>query len=256
MKILEVAEILCADRTSICPFHRAIALFGFQATLLAPGYPVFARNARVLAAIKLLEHIEQDMAPLREFYKRMDDTRYRTVLPLIFSEGGARQLRQMGTAGDFWQQIVIRMGEASNVASLVEFSHRFARHGEPRPRQLGGITMATDFVAKAESISKSTLKNRRKDYAAHAVFLYLMLRHHGNFKPQKLSGKNFATRLLAQADNTAATRNFFADYASLRKNLAPRGYKFVDLPQSFHALKRAEIVTEPFSAWEIKIIRS
>lgn len=256
MSIPKVVEILCAESSSICPFHRAINLFGFQAAILAPGHPGFVRNAHVLAAVKILQHIEQEIASTSDFYKNLDDPRYRTVLPLVFSEGGAWRLGQMGTMKDFWQQIVHRLREVSDIACLVEFSHRFAHHGEQKPRQLGGITMATHFVEKAEKISEGTLKNRRRDYATHAVFQYLMLRYHRNFKPKKLIGKNFATRLLHQAADIASTRNFFADYAALKKCLAPRGYKFVDLSQSFYVPKRAEIVTEPFNAREIKIIQS
>jgi hypothetical protein len=255
MVLQDLARVLCQSDQSYSLHQRAIALFGFQVAILSPSTPVLESEARVLAALKILENMESDTARNADLEERLRIVGYRELLDLIMREGGARRLRSTWTTKDLWHDVGIRLNQAKDVARMVRFSHRFAKFGEPTARKKGGPTMARHFVWKTTGLSDGTLRQRWREYGGTAVLQYLMLLHHRNLRPKQLSGRNFVTRLFEQADDIEGLRAFFAAYVDLTRTLRPRGYKFDDpkfedlgTPKSSYGLK-------PFSAQELKVIK-
>jgi hypothetical protein len=256
MLLEELARGLCQSDQSYSLHQRAIALFGFQVAILSPAVPVLESGARVLAALKILESMENDTAGNAGLEERLRIVGYRELLDLIMREGGARRLRSTWTTKEFSDQISVRLDEAKDVALMVQFSHRFAKFGEPRTRQTGGPTMARYFVRKRTGPSDSTLKQRWREYSDTAVLQYLMLRHHRNLIPKRLSGKNFVGRLFEQAHDIQGLRAFFAAYVDLTRTLRPRGYKFDDLKIQTLASPVLSYALKPFSERELKVIKN
>ena len=255
MVLQDLARVLCQSDQSYSLHQRAIALFGFQVAILTPSVPVRESEARVLAALKILERVEIDTARNAGLEERLKIVGYRELLDLIIREGGARRLRSIWTTKDLWDDVSIRLKEAKDVALLVRFSHRFATFGQPTARQIGGSTMARDFVCKTTGRSDGTLRNRWREYRATAVLQYLMLFHHKKLKPKQLSGKNFVERLFEQAEDIQGLRAFFAAYLDLAKTLRPRGYKFDDLKIEIVDSPAPSYELKPFSQTELEIIK-
>lgn len=229
MLLQKLARVLCHSDQSFSLPQRAVALFGFQAAILSPSARSLESQARVLAALKILESMESDTARNADLEQRLRIAGYREVLDFIMGEGGARRLRSLWTTKVFWEDVSARLDRARDVALMVQFSHRFAKFGQPTPRQKGGPTMARHFVCETTGPSDGTLRKRWREYGGTAVLQYLVLFHHKNLRPKQLSGKNFVTRLFEQAEDIAGLRAFFAAYVDLTRTLRPRGYKFDDL---------------------------
>jgi hypothetical protein len=256
MLLEELARVLCQSDQSCSLPQRAIALFGFQAAILSPSARSLESMARVLAALKILESMENDTAQNADLEQRLRIAGYRDVLDLIMREGGARRLRSLWTTKVFWNDVSERLDQARDVALMVQFSHRFAKFGQPTPRQKGGPTMARRFVCETTGRSDGTLRKRWREYGGTAVLQYLMLFHYKNLRPKQLSGKNFVTRLFEQAEDIAGLRAFFAAYVDLTRTLRPRGYKFDDLKLDTLASPAPLYELEPFSERELKVIKN
>src|SRR5439155_24331032 len=69
----ETARILCEPDTHFSQFERAISLFGLQIAAVSPTLPQLAADARLHAAMRILEHIEQTQGGLDgiSFIKRL-----------------------------------------------------------------------------------------------------------------------------------------------------------------------------------------
>ena len=227
MDLNKVAETLC-DQT-LSHHHRAVTLFGFQAAILSPDMPQLERYARAIAGIKILEQIEKNMAANSDLEELLNNSDYRRVLGFVLEEGGAKTLRSLMDTKTLWENIRARLDETKDVARLVEFSHRFAKFGRPKARQIGGVTMARHFVCKMGYGSDGTLRARWREYKDCAVLQYLLHEVYPGLRPRQVSGKNFVERLMAQASNVDIIKQFFADYRYLGPVLRPRGYKLSDL---------------------------
>jgi hypothetical protein len=138
MLLEELARVLCQSDQSCSLPQRAVALFGFQAAILSPSARSLESQARVLAALKILESMESDTARNADLEQRLRIAGYREVLDFIMREGGARRLRSLWTTKVFWEDVSARLDRARDVALMVQFSHRFAKFGQPTPRQKGG----------------------------------------------------------------------------------------------------------------------
>ena len=158
-------------------------------------------KARSLAALKILESLESDVADGASLDQRLQIAGYRDVLDHILREGGAKRLRSLWTTKQLWEDVTARLNQARDVALMVQFSHRFERFGQPTVRQKGGPTMARYFVRETTGRADGTLKGRWREYGDTAVLQYLMLLHHRNLTPKQLSDKNFVTRLFEQAND-------------------------------------------------------
>jgi hypothetical protein len=206
--------------------------------------------------LKILESLENGTAPNADLEQRIKIAGYREVLDLIMREGGARRLRSMWTTKELWDNVSIRLNEAKDVALMVQFSHRFAKFGEPTTRQKGGPTMARRFVCGTTGPSDGTVKKRWREYGATAVLQYLMLFHHKKLRPKQLSGKNFVRRLFEQAEDIAGMRAFFTAYVDLARTLRPRGYKCDDIQLEILASPAPSFKLKPFSERELKVIKN
>ena len=186
MLLQELARVLCQSDQSCSLPQRAVALFGFQAAILSPSAPSLESEARVLTALKILESMESDTARNADLEQRLRIAGYREVLDFIMREGGARRLRSLCTTKVFWQDVSERLDQARDVALMVQFSHRFAKFGQPTPRQKGGPTMARHFVRETTGRSDGTLRKRWREYGRTAVLQYLVLFYHKNLRPKRL----------------------------------------------------------------------
>jgi hypothetical protein len=256
MSLEELSRVLCQSDQSCSLPQRAVALFGFQVAILSPSARSLESKARVLSALKILESMESETTRNADLEQRLRIAGYREVLDLVMREGGARTLRSLWTTKVLWEDASVRLDQARDVALMVQFSHRFAKFGQPTPRQKGGPTMARHFVRKTTGRSDGTLRKRWKEYRATAVLQYLMLFHHKNLRPKQLSGRNFVTRLFEQAEDIQGLRAFFAAYVDLARTLRPRGYKFDDLKLEVLASAAPLYELKPFSHKELEAIES
>jgi hypothetical protein len=255
MVLNDIARALCQlDQRS--PNQRAIMLFGFQIAVLSPSLPQLESDARLLAALKILESLEHDVAPDAGLQRRLEVSGYVDVLDLAMREGGAKKLRSSWTTKRLWEDTDVRLDQARDVACMVEFSHRFAKFGQPKGSQKGGPTMARYFVRTCTGQSDGTLKSRWREYGDRAVLQYLMILRHKELKPKKLSGKKFVDRLLQQAEDVQQMRSFFAGYMDLAAILRPRGYKFEDISLAGLSTYRPSYTLQPFSETELRAINN
>jgi hypothetical protein len=116
MVLQDLARVLCQSDQSYSLHQRAIALFGFQVAILSPSTPVLESEARVLAALKILESIESDTVRNAGLEERLRIVGYRELLDLIMREGGARKLRSTWTTKELWDNVSARLKEAKDVA--------------------------------------------------------------------------------------------------------------------------------------------
>jgi hypothetical protein len=116
MLLEEVAQVLCQSDQSCSLPQRAIALFGFQAAILSPSARNLESMARVLAALKILESMENDTAQNADLEQRLRIAGYCDVLDSIMREGGARRLRSLWTTKVFWKDVSDRLDQARDVS--------------------------------------------------------------------------------------------------------------------------------------------
>jgi hypothetical protein len=256
MVLQDLARVLCQSDRSYSLHQRAIALFGFQVAILSPSARRLESKARVLAALKILEGMESDTPRNADLDQRLRIAGYREVLDFVMRESGATGLRSLWTTKVLWEDLSVRLDQARDVARMVQFSHRFAKFGRPTPRQKGGSTMARHFVCETTGRSDGIIRERWREYRGTAVLQYLILFHHKNLRPKRLSGKNFVTRLFEQANDIEGLRAFFGAYVDLTGTLRPRGYKFDDLKLDNLANHKPSYELKPFSDQELKAIKN
>jgi hypothetical protein len=157
----ETATILIHESAE-SRYVRAIRLFEFQTCLFYPqtfsvqkDVPI-QRDARLLAALKLLEYLEarklaateRNAISLRDLSKNRD---YVEIFDkVILRSGGWRAIRHIRSAKEFDEQLKIRQGEARTAAQLVDFSYRFATL-RPHDKRRAGATMARSIVCRSPS---------------------------------------------------------------------------------------------------------
>ena len=184
----ETARILTQSDGGPSIYLRAILLFEFQICFYWPKALSSEKsasriNARLFAALKLLEHLEQKIAAnskneVISLKKLAANSDYAQIFDeIILRSGGSRRIQKMPRSKDFDEQLKYKKGEVLSVAKIVDFSYRFARLN-PKTRAKGGITMSRSIVSTAPSYKYrkkiSTLKTRWREYGPTAGFLYLL----------------------------------------------------------------------------------
>jgi hypothetical protein len=282
MSLNHVVELLIKDDGSISRYHRAISLFEFQVAIYHPSSferlvatqggvraPTgILRTARIYAAIKILEKIEADLkhqnnVSVMSIRELAADENYQSVFDdVIATNGGWHRIRQSMTARELDDNIDARRDEAQVVANIVDFSYRFSKHlanaKYPGRKSPGGVDAAKYVVRKAYKphISRSTMKNRWREYKLPAIFLYLTLNQKFDVWPCRVSSKEFPDALLQQVGNTDELRRYFCAYQTVRAALLDRKYKLfpvldLDLGCS-PRLENAEFspdISRAFEAW-------
>src|SRR5438046_295329 len=113
-------------------YLRAIRLFEFQVCLFYPK--AFSAkddtkpqvNARLFAALSLLEHIEAETAAkgsALSLKALAANPQYAQVFDHILLKSGWRRIRNLPSSTEFDEQIKIRSDEAASVAKLIDFSY-------------------------------------------------------------------------------------------------------------------------------------
>jgi hypothetical protein len=225
MTVEETARILCKPDPHYSKFERAILLFGLQVAAISPTEPQIAVDARLHAAMKILEHIEKtegnpDGMGLTQ---RMALPDYEKIMgQMLARDGSWNAIARAWTRKEFAQTIKVRWEEAQDAGRLVDFSYRFARFRNDDPRK-AGVTMARHFVCKTTNISDGTMRARRREYGQTAVLAYALRKI--KLRPAGLSTKNFIGKLLLQVVDVERLRLLFATYRDPSKILRPRGYR-------------------------------
>lgn len=231
----ETAKILTQPGAASI-YASAIRLFEFQIWVLSGGQ--LRKDARLFAAIKLLEYLEQrvrettgeEVLSLRAL---ASDPEYVEIFDtVIATSGGWRAIRGLWGAREFDDQIKIRWLETKTVANFIDFSYRFARL-KTNDKRRGGITTARFVVRAAKSYdtleSRSTMKNRWNEYERTSGFLYLLHIQKFELKPARITKKSFIKKLLGQASDRDHLIEFFQAYKHLIEILNPRGYSLPTL---------------------------
>jgi hypothetical protein len=230
MELVEVARNLCETTATKSVFLKAIELIEFQVSIFAPDSQRLQLDARVLVAIRILEHIQKsfpdvsDEATLTELLRLPE---YGDIVNIVFQSGGWRRIRQLWSAREFDEQLAIRVDEAKAVARLADFSYRFAK-SMPNGSRKAGPTMArkclNEFNKRKGGYSTGTLKNRWSEYGSAAALQYVLLIQKIGPKLLKVNKVNFVEKLISQTLEVDSLRNFFAAYRDVSKVLRPRGY--------------------------------
>lgn len=255
----ETARILTQSDNGESIYLRAIRLFEFQICLYCPEILSSRKNtywqvrARLFAALKLLEHLERQIAEKGEkegvtLSELAANSDFAEIFDrIIMKSGGLRRIQNLGGLKEFDEQIDIRKSRTVVVAKVVDFSYRFALL-KPKTRAKGGVTMARAIVATTPSYGyrrrSSTLKSRWREYGPTAGFLYLLRIQKFELVPCPLTSDRFAKQLLKQADDIAHIREFFLAYQYLCNILKTRGYNF----PSVHSVvgKLPDLAFDPF----------
>jgi len=197
--IEETARILCDPKATQSKYERAILLFGLQIAAISPSQPAVAREARLHAAMKILEALEAangaaDDALLDD---RLAIPDYKKVLcRMLARDGGWRGISRSWTRKEFADQIRIRWDESRDMTQLVDFSYRFAVHKGADDNRKGGVTMARFFVSRIAKISDGTLKARQREYGSMAVLAYVLRKV--RLGPIKLTSEEFVSAVPVQ----------------------------------------------------------
>jgi hypothetical protein len=230
MELAEAAGVLCRTAATQSVYVRAIKLFEFQVSIFAPNSHALQLDARVLVAIRILEHIQKsspsvnDDAALTELLALPE---YAEIASIVFQSGGWRRIRQLWSAKEFDQHFASRREEAKIVAQLADFSFRFAKL-MPDDSRKGGPTMARkclhDVNKENVGYSTGTLKSRWSQYGSAAALQYVLLIQNIGPKLLKLNKVGFVEKLVAQTSDVNSLRSFFSAYRDVSKVLRPRGY--------------------------------
>jgi hypothetical protein len=256
----ETARILTQLDGGASIYLRAIRLFEFQICLYCPealsskNDNSWQVNARLLAALKLLEHLEGEIAAKGKketisLSERAANPHYAQIFDgVIMKSGGWRRImRSLMPSMEFDEQIDIRKGQCASVTKLVDFSYRFARLNI-KSQAKGGVTMARSIVSTAPSYKYkkkiSTMKSRWREYGPTAGFLYLLRIQKFELVPYHVTHDEFAKELLKQAGSIAHIREFFQAYQHLCDILNTRGYGFPTIRSDVGKL--TELPCEPF----------
>jgi hypothetical protein len=258
----ETTRILTEPDVKMSIYIKAIRLFEFQICLFCPRAlyskkeTTKQKDARLFAAIKLLEHREATIRTntgtqwlsLKALAADLD---YSEIFDAVIMKcGGWARIRRLTRAREFDDDIDKRSNKTKTVAKFVDFSYRFALF-ESKNKLRGGITMARSVVSKAESYgvssSRTTRNNLWREYGPSAGFLYLLHVQNFELKPPRIATKAFADRLLSQAQDRDHLMEFFQAYQHLSERLKPSGYSFPPVSVDVGKLDSC-LAADPFSA--------
>jgi hypothetical protein len=249
MSLEHIVERLIDESKS--SYSRAIDLFEFQTAVYRPKASFqrliatqrdaraptkVLRTARIFAAIRILEKIEEDLREKRDssvvsLRDLAADEDYRSIFDdVIATNGGWRRIRQSQSVMAFDESMKCRKKEAKPAAKIVDFSYRYSKHLSsskyPGKKNPGGVEAAKYVVRKAYNFGKkTTIKNRWKGYKVTAVFVYLLLMRDFDFGPPRVGSRKFVEVLLRQVSNIDGLRKFFCAYQEVQGVLSKLNYK-------------------------------
>jgi hypothetical protein len=254
MTVEETARILCEPSARYSEFERAVLLFGLQVAILSPTRPQVASYARLHAATKILESIEDTNGCSEDtsLTERLALPEYEKILDqMLAREGSWRTIARAWTRRQLAEDVNVRWEEVRDAARIVQFSYRFAKLKNNDGR-LGGVTMARYFVRNTQKISDGTMKARWREYGKTAVFGYLLTEI--GLRPAKLTSKKFVESLLSQVTDVGRLQRFFAAYRDMSIILRPRGYPCESLVIEGLAKTQVTLKLRDFSPAELKVI--
>jgi hypothetical protein len=232
--LAETARTL-TSQNGMSAYLRAIRLFEFQIWLFYPEEMGVVRDARLLAALKLLEHIEKRILQANNkkelsWHDLSNDSDYVEVFEQVFlRSGGWGAIRNIWSTKEFEEQVQITVGRSRVIAKILDFSYRFTML-KANDRRRAGVTMARSIVRKSPSYKYrrrlGTLKQRWSAYKTTAAFLYLLFIQKFHVMPPSISSSQFSKILLKQAADVEHLAEFFQAYRHVCEVLHIRGYNF------------------------------
>jgi hypothetical protein len=151
---------------------------------------------------------------------------------IILKNGSWNRIGRLQSIHDLKEELSEPRRRARSIARIIEFSCRFAPNPS-KPKQLGGVTMATDIVTSSSyfkvEVKDSTLEEWWRDQQSAAPFFYLMYVQKYPFFLGKIVGKRFALRYLARIDGRQTLLEFFSAYNCVAQQLSQRGYNYTPL---------------------------
>jgi len=255
----ETARILTRQNCE-SSYLRAIRLFEFQSclfypeALLARENTAFQRDARLLAALKLLESLETRILAASEkgaisWQDLTNDLDYVEIFEkIILPSGGWRAIRNVWNSKEFDEQLKIRKAQARSAVKIVDFSYRFGML-RPNDKRKAGVTMAHSIICNSPSYKYrkklSTLKTRWHDYGTTAALLYLLFVQKFELMPPWVRSNEFSETLLKTNADIDHLTEFFRAYRHLCEVLGPRGYRFPPI-RTVEGILAQPLVVEPF----------
>lgn len=195
-------------------------------------------NAKLLAALKFLDQIEDDLIEhdskraisLRTF---ADHDEFREIFDeVILKSGSWNRIRFTAGLRDFENDVDDWRKQGRNIARVLDFSVRFVPDPEKR-RQTGGITMATDIVTSSEgraffgtSIGSTEMEKAWARLKSASPFLYLLYRQKYSYFLKGIANKGFAKKWRMRIINRGDLLRFFDAYNATAHHLKSRGYHF------------------------------
>jgi len=196
------------------------------------------RAAKMLAAMKMLDQLQTDWVaendgqePTMERMAKLEG--YEEIYnQIILKNGSWYRIRHLQSIRDLEDELSEPRRRARSIARIIEFSCRFVPNPS-KPKQLGGVTMATDIVTRVSyfkvEVKDSTLEEWWRDQQSAAPFFYLIYVQKYPFFISKIVGKHFAQRYLARIGNRTTLLEFLSAYSCVVKHLSQRGYNYTPL---------------------------
>jgi len=196
------------------------------------------RAAKMLAAMKMLDQLQTDWVaendgqePTMERMAKLEG--YEEIYnQIILKNGSWYRIRHLQSIRDLEDELSEPRRRARSIARIIEFSCRFVPNPS-KPKQLGGVTMATDIVTRVSyfkvEVKDSTLEEWWRDQQSAAPFFYLIYVQKYPFFISKIVGKHFAQRYLARIGNRTTLLEFLSAYNCVVKHLSQRGYNYTPL---------------------------
>ena len=193
------------------------------------------RAARMHAAMSMLDQLETDWVannkgqePTLERMAKVEG--YEEIYnQIVLRNGGWHSVRRMQGIEDLEDDLEEPRRSARNVARIIEFSCQFIPNPS-KPKQLGGVTMATDIVTCTRyfdvEVKDSTLEEWWSNQQSAAPFFYLIYVQKYPLFLNKIVSSRFAQRYLARIDDRPTLLDFFSAYNSVVQQLRRRGYNY------------------------------
>ncbi len=199
------------------------------------------KDAKLLAAMKLLDHIEsewsashpgekptiQAMAQIYEYSQLYNE--------VILEHGGWKRIRFSDGIRNLEANVAELKPKAKDVSGIIEFSVRVSLNPK-KPRQKGGVTMAIHILATKSGkdyfrtrTKKSQLEVNWAHFKAAAPFFYLLYVRKYQFFLKGIAGKKFATKWLKRVEDRKELLHFFAAYNAVVAHLKNRNYIYTPL---------------------------
>jgi hypothetical protein len=223
---------------------RAVAFFEFQAKAFESTgkHENLARDARLLATMRILENVKKENSP-----------EYVALSALFRRSGSWRSILNCRSVGSFDREMASAIKQAEATGMMVDTLYRLE---VLKPQsQKANIKLARALATDTgmQGLSDGNLRKRFRQPASAIILQYLFTRQFPSLLPITVDNPNFVSGLLYQTSLTNM-RLLFGAYESVRKILGkkfPTAKEFV--VSNFDGIKFSPRL-QPFSTKELQAI--